>query len=213
MLGRRPLSVVKRNVQGVKKPCADASRELHGDLCRLHDLTGLRARSSNQRIASDFREDLVMAFKEELAKKLDTAYAAFCAAIAGLDDADFARSWMDGGWGVREVVAHLAGWHRLLAGGLERMAHGDKPVPPGQNWSDPQPFNRQFVKDVDGKSQVALLDGLDAAVGAFKLAAIGVPDDRFRPGSTGERMFQGVGIEHFGEHTAAIEAWRRASVS
>ena len=53
-----------------------------------------------------------MVFKEELAKQLDTAYASFRVAVFDLDDAAFARSCMDGGWGVREagVGGLRVGW-------------------------------------------------------------------------------------------------------
>jgi hypothetical protein len=149
--------------------------------------------------------------KRDLVRQLDEAHREFRSLVDGLDERTFDTKWLDGRWAVREVVAHLTGWHGKLASGLERMARGERPVPEGEDWSDTQPFNDTFAEHAKGKRHDQVLAELDAAVESFKRAAEHLPDDRFGEGKTANRMFDGAGIGHFREHGAVIREWLRAA--
>jgi len=147
-----------------------------------------------------------MTTKQELLDKFDAAYKEFHSEIEGLDEREFGYKWLDNRWGVREIAAHLAGWHGKLASGFERMSRGEKPVPEGEDWSDTQSYNDTFAAHAKGKKRDQVLLELNDAVSSFKAAAQRLPADRFGEGKTANKMF--VGIDHFREHAEMVRAWR-----
>lgn len=149
-----------------------------------------------------------MTTQGQLVEELDAAHHQFRSTVEDLDERAFDTKWIDGKWGVREIAAHLTGWHGKLASGLERMSRGERPVPEGEDWSDPQPYNEIFAEHAKGKLRDEVLAELEAAVRAFKEAAGQLPDERFAEGKTATRMFDLAGISHFKEHTEMIRAWR-----
>jgi hypothetical protein len=149
-----------------------------------------------------------MTSRDELIQRLDAAYQDYRSAIDDLDERQFESKWLDGKWGVREITAHITGWHGTLAGGLERMGRGEKPVPEGQDWTAPDPYNETFAEHAKGKQREQILHELENSVKSFKTAAMKVPEDRYGEGKTANRIFDGAGIEHFAEHAAVIRLWR-----
>lgn len=147
--------------------------------------------------------------KQQLIDDLDTAYSEFRSAIEGLDERQFERKWLDGNWGVREIVAHHTGWLGQFSGGLERMARGERPSPEGVDWTDEQHWNETFAEHAKGKRQDEVLAELESALESFKAAAERVPDERFGGGRTADMMFDNAGISHFKEHAEMIREWRR----
>jgi hypothetical protein len=149
-----------------------------------------------------------MTTKEQLIRDLDEAYREFRSTVEDLDERTFENKWLDGKWGVREIAAHITGWHGKLGSALERMARGEKPVPEGEDWSRPDGYNETFAEHAKGKQRDEVLAELDAAVQSFKEAARKVPDDRFGEGKTANRIFDGAGITHFREHTEMVRNWQ-----
>jgi hypothetical protein len=142
--------------------------------------------------------------RDQLISELDSAYAEFCSAVEGMSEEQFQRKFMDDEWGAKEIVAHITGWHGELGSGLERMARGERPVPEGENWDNPDPYNKVFAEHATGKTKEQVLRELEASVQHFKEAAMKLPEERFADGKTGYKLFQGAGIEHFREHLADI---------
>lgn len=132
------------------------------------------------------------------------AYRALRAALDRLGEAQMTTPFMDG-WSVREVLAHILGWHQQLALGLERMAQGQRPVPEGVDWSDVQGWNERFAREAAGRSPRDLLQELEWATERFLKALEALPDDRFGEGKTANRIAANAGYEHFREHARDIE--------
>lgn len=149
-----------------------------------------------------------MSSKQELMRQLDAAYREFRSTFEDLSEHEFEVKWLDHRWGVRGIAAHHAGWLGQFAGGLERMSRGERPSPPGVDWTDVQHWNDIFAEHARGKHKDEVLNELDHALQAFKEAAEKVPDDRFGEGKTAHTMFNNGGITHFKEHVAMIRAWR-----
>ena len=145
-----------------------------------------------------------MTTKQAMVASLDEAYKGFLDVVQELSNDQFHHKFVDDNWGVKEIVAHLAGWHGELGGGLERMSRGERPTPEGTDWSDPQPFNDVYAEHARGKRKEQVLEELAAAVTHFKEAAMKVPDERYGEGKTVNKMFEGAGIEHFNEHAEQV---------
>jgi uncharacterized protein (TIGR03083 family) len=148
-----------------------------------------------------------MSDKQQVIADCRAAYGEFRAAVEGLTEEQMIRPFMDG-WGVREVVGHIAGWHDQMTLGFQRMAQGQRPTPEGVNWNDTQGFNDRFAREVAGRRAADLLAELDAKVTAMIAALEALPDDRFGEGKTANRMAAGAGYEHFREHAEQIRAAR-----
>ena len=88
------------------------------------------------------------------------------------------------------------------------MARGERPVPEGQDWTAPDPYNATFAEYAKGKQRDQALHELENSLESFKAAAMKVPEDRYGEGKTANRIFEGAGIEHFKEHADAIREWR-----
>jgi len=68
--------------------------------------------------------------REELLAELDEAFAGLQATCRDLPEAR-KRLVMQGTWSVKDILVHIAGWHREMAGALTRIARGERAVPEG----------------------------------------------------------------------------------
>ena len=92
-----------------------------------------------------------MSTKQDLLNEAVRQYKAFHEAIQGLNEQHLTEVWL-GTWSVRDIVAHMSGWHRELGPALERLARGERPVPEGKD----------YEADVDGEREVRGPEAADA---------------------------------------------------
>src|SRR5262249_4743929 len=85
-----------------------------------------------------------MGAKQELLQQAEQEYDGLKAAIKGLDEPQMSEVWL-GTWGVREILAHAAGWHREMIPALERLGRGEPPYPEGA-YDDFDSWNARFVE-------------------------------------------------------------------
>jgi hypothetical protein len=147
-----------------------------------------------------------MAYKDELLQEMDQEYAALEAVVAGVEDSIIHEVFL-GRWSAREIIAHIAGWQREMVPALERLARGERPTPEGVDYSNVHPWNDIFVDRYAPLSTDAMKAELAASFDAFKTAAHAVPEGRFEPGKTVDRMMHSTAIRHHREHRGQIEAW------
>jgi hypothetical protein len=151
--------------------------------------------------------------KDEAIQALEDGYVRLRGRIAGLPDEAFAEVWL-GTWDLSRLLAHMAGWCREMSAGLGRVQRGERPTPPGVDYSDPEPWNARFAQDaVPGRAALA---GFDAAYEQYRGAALvldaanyGIDPEKGRP-RIGNRLLEGAGINHFAEHAAEVEGWLAA---
>lgn len=145
--------------------------------------------------------------REELIAELEREFAALVEAVQGLSDEQMGRPWYDS-WSVRDILAHIIGWHHEMDDALERIARGERPVPEGIDYNDVDGFNARFVETWAGTSPAALLPELKASKDLFVAAARQVPEERFQEGRAAYRILRGTGAGHYREHAPAIRQWR-----
>jgi hypothetical protein len=145
--------------------------------------------------------------KEELLRNLDYEYKTFLDTVDGLDEAHLIEVWL-GEWSVREIAAHLSGWHREIGAGLERMARGERPFPEGTTFNDVDDWNEKFASAARAMMASDMLRELEKSHAYFVHAASLISDDRYQPGKTAYGIVDGAGIHHYREHAEQIRAWR-----
>jgi hypothetical protein len=148
--------------------------------------------------------------RESLVAELEESFSEFRSTLDSISEPEFEKIFLDGKWRVREIAAHVAGWLGQFAGGMERMARGEKPSSHDLAWTEVDRWNDVFADHAQGKRKPEIIHELDQAFASFKQAAAKLPDDRFGEGKTVSRFFDLGGISHFREHTEMIRAWSGA---
>ena len=148
--------------------------------------------------------------RDGLLKTLDDEFAGFLDTIDGLSDEQMTNVWY-GEWSVRDIFAHIVGWHRLEVAILERMASGERPWPEGSGhpYNDGDAWNARFVEKWHTASPATILEELKASKDAYVAAARLLPEERFREGRTAYRLLQEGSIDHYRDHAAQIRDWRK----
>ncbi len=148
-----------------------------------------------------------MSHKQELLKRAAEEYRAFHAAIDGLNEEQLTEPWL-GTWSIREIVAHMVGWHREMRPALERLARGERPVAAGVSYDDPDAWNAKFAASARNTRAADLLLEFDASHLDFINAAAAVPEERYEPGKTAYRIVDLNSAHHYKEHGDQIREWR-----
>jgi len=145
--------------------------------------------------------------RDDLMARLNDGFHELVASVADLSDEQMSRRWF-GDWGVREILAHIAGWHREMEQALLRISRGERPVPEGIDYNDADTWNAKFAADAAGKSGAEVLEDLRTSKEAFVAAAEMVPEDRFEEGRAAARIIETTGFGHYAEHLPPIREWR-----
>src|SRR5262245_64682704 len=137
-----------------------------------------------------------MSLKNDLLRQADDEFGALKRALAGLSDEAMQQPF-SGAWGVREILAHLAGWQREMIPLLERVARGERPVPEGVSYADVDAWNARHVAGRRGLTVAGIRAELNASHRDFLVAARAVPEARFAPDRTATRIFDLNGPHHY----------------
>ena len=148
-----------------------------------------------------------MEAKQELLEKAEQEYGGLKAAIKGLDEAQMSQVWL-GSWGVREILAHMTGWHREMIPALARLGRGEAPYPDGA-YDDFDSWNARFVDARKGRPTAEILREVDASHRELLSAASRLPDEHFAEGKSASGLVDGVAAAHYREHAEQIRRWRQ----
>jgi len=149
------------------------------------------------------------ATKEELLNQAARDYKAFHDALTGLNETQMTEVWL-GSWSIRDIVTHISGWHREIGAALERLARGERPVPPGVSYDDVDAWNATFAAAKKTSPVADVLLDFDKSHEYFMHAAASVPAERFTPGKTAWKLVDGSSAHHYREHSEQIRGWRRS---
>ena len=147
--------------------------------------------------------------KDALLREMEAGFADLLSTVAGLSEEQMTRVW-HGDWSVRDILAHVAGWHREEIAMLERMARGERPVPESADYTDDDAWNARFVAKWRAASAGEVLTELKAMKEAYVAAAGRLPEERFEEGRTAHRLVRQGCTEHYREHADEIREWRES---
>lgn len=150
-----------------------------------------------------------MSAKDDLLNQAAREYQALHKTLRGLNEDQMTEVWL-GTWSVKDIVAHMSGWHRELGPALERLARGEKPVPDGKSYEDVDGWNARFAAAARDTTVADVLLEFDTSHGYFMRVADEVPEERFQPGKTAYRIVDFNSAHHYKEHGDQIRAWRKS---
>jgi hypothetical protein len=154
--------------------------------------------------------------KDALLEEMEAGFAALLATVDGLTEEQMGRVWygdpstsLRTGWSVRDILAHVAGWHREEIAMLERISRGERPVPESVDYTDDDAWNARFVAKWRAASASEVLAELKASKEAYMVAAERLPEGRFEEGRTAHRLVREGCTQHYREHGDEIHEWRK----
>lgn len=145
--------------------------------------------------------------KDELLNEAAREYKAFHEALQGLNESQMTEVWL-GTWSVKDIVAHIAGWHAEMGPALERLARDERPVPEGVSYADIDAWNERFAAARRSTPVADLLLELDKTHEYFLRTAATVPVERFQLGKSAWKIVDQNTGHHYREHAEQIRAWR-----
>lgn len=145
--------------------------------------------------------------RDALLAELDEAFANLQRTYRDLGEAQ-KRVVMQGTWSVKDILVHIAGWHREMAPALGRLARGEKPVPEGVDYSDFDAWNARWVEAARHTPVTAVEQELADSFASFQQAVAALPENRLTPGRTADKIIHEVGMNHYRHHAGQIRAWR-----
>ena len=146
--------------------------------------------------------------RDQLLGELGEAFAGLQATYGDLPEAR-KRVVMQGTWSVKDILVHIAGWHREMTPALTRLARGEKPLPEGVDYSDVDAWNARWVELARATPVSAVEKELADSFVTFREAVSAIPETRLSPGRTADKIIHDVGMDHYRHHAAQIRAWRQ----
>jgi hypothetical protein len=146
--------------------------------------------------------------KQTVLGELQRGFDDLLAAVQGLDEGAMSRVFY-GTWGVKDILAHIAGWQHTMTAAMERMARGEKPTPEGVDYSDSDAWNSRFAAAMHAQNATTVVADLQQSYANYLRAAKALPADRFGEGKTINRLLETSGYGHYREHLPAILEYRK----
>ncbi len=142
--------------------------------------------------------------KQATLNEVESGFQKLLVSFKDMDDREMQRVFY-GTWSVKDLLAHIAGWHHQMTGALERMARGERPTPEGVDYSDADAWNAKFVAAMTAQDPSTVVADLRQSFANYLRAARALPEDRFGDGKTANRLLETSGYGHYAEHRPAIE--------
>ena len=143
--------------------------------------------------------------KDSLLIEATAAHNDLITAVEPLDDATLSERAF-GDWAIKHLLAHIAGWQRLNAEMIQRIARGQHPIPDGADYSDDDKMNAAFAAEADRQTPAEVIATLRESFTQLTAAATALPEERFTENRLSAQMLQGNAITHVHEHLTEIHA-------
>jgi hypothetical protein len=138
--------------------------------------------------------------------------------LEGLSEDQMLQSNFEGGWSIKDIMAHIVTWEKLMIDWLETAMRDEVPemLPPGLTWDDLDVWNEQNYQD---NKDLPLSEVIDTFNSTYQLAiqtvkGISEEDlinpDRFewREGRPLATIVAANTYWHYTEHREQIHMWR-----
>ena len=146
--------------------------------------------------------------RQQLLKRLDTAWCAFQESYAGLPDPELLAPGVTGTWSVRDIIAHVTTWEEEALKHLPLVLMGRKPPRYSVSYGGINAFNAQTSEQ---KKNLLLSEVLrqredvhDRLVELIESA----PEDQLSGDTRFRHRLRLDTYGHYPKHTAAITKWR-----
>lgn len=159
--------------------------------------------------------------KTELIQRIETDWARLQAALDGLSEEQLHTPGVVGDWSIKDVLAHITAWQTRLITAMFKVEKGFKPDTLGGGAAAVDQLNEKFYREMKDRPFEQVWDDLDASYQQLLRRLENWSDKdlfdakRFKwmQGEPFERYIAGDSYEHYAEHAAQIEAWKKRVMS
>lgn len=155
--------------------------------------------------------------KHQMLELINDEWVALEAILEQIDREKFDQIGVEGGWTVKDILAHITAWEKLMIQWLQESLRGETPQrpAPGESWDDLDEFNEQLHLDNKGKTlDQVLKESAEVHARAVQIVT-GMHEgdltdpDRFewRKGDPIWHLVAGNTWMHYAEHRETIARW------
>ena len=145
--------------------------------------------------------------RQQLRKRLDTAWKAFKESYAGLPDSRLTESGVTGDWSVKDILAHVTTWEEEALKYLPLIIAGGRP-PRYIAYGGIDAFNARMTEQKRGLSLADVLRQLDETHRQLVDFVESAPEDQFTRETRFRHRLRLDTYSHYPKHAEAIRQWR-----
>ncbi len=145
--------------------------------------------------------------REQLLKRLDTAWVALDESYAGLSEAQMTTPGVAGEWSVRDILAHVATWEEEALKYLPLIIEGGRP-PRYASYGGLDAFNARMTEAKRGLSLADVLAHLAKTHRQLVAYLRAVPEEQFTTETRFRHRLRLDTYSHYPLHARMIREWR-----
>ena len=149
--------------------------------------------------------------KQQLLKRLETAWTALKASYTGLPDAQLLEPGVMGDWSVKEILAHVTTWEQEALKYLPLILTGGWP-PRYTHYGGIDGFNAQMAEQKRDTALSDVLRQLDETHRRLTDYLQSVPEEHFTRETRFRHRLRLDTYSHYPQHARAIREWRERLV-
>jgi hypothetical protein len=161
--------------------------------------------------------------KQQMLDLIKDEWTALEEVLRPLDREKLELPGVESEWSVKDILAHITAWEKLMIQWLEESLRGETPQrpAPGESWDDLDEFNEQLYRDNKGKSlDEVLTEYTEIHARAVEIVTGMQEDDLIDPNRFAWRrgdpiwhLVAGNTWLHYVEHRETISQWIEASLA
>ena len=146
--------------------------------------------------------------REQLLKRIETAWSAFTDSFADLPDARLTEPGVTGDWSVKDLLAHVSIWEDEAIKHLPHIIAGGRPPRYSVTYGGIDAFNAQMIARRSALSLAEVRQQLDDTHQRLLDVVQQLPEDQITRETRARRRLRLDTYSHYPIHTNAILAWR-----
>jgi hypothetical protein len=157
--------------------------------------------------------------KQELIERIEQDWAKLQSSLDGLTEEQMHASGVVGTWSIKDILAHITAWQSRLITAMFKAARGFTPETT-EGGATVDQLNEKWYREMKDRPFEQVWDDLDSSYHQLLKRIDSLSDqDLFDPqrfawmrGDPFSTYIAGDSYEHYAEHAAQIEEWRKKLV-
>ncbi len=146
--------------------------------------------------------------RQQLLKRLDTAWTALRVSYTGLPDSQLIAAGVVDDWSIKDILAHITIWEEEALKHLPLLIEGGRPPRYSVTYGGIDAFNAQMVAQRRNLSLADVLHQLDTTHQRLIDFIQTIPDEHITRETRVRRRLRLDTYSHYPLHAQAIHAWR-----
>ena len=151
--------------------------------------------------------------RQQLLKRLDTAWRAFAESYAGLSEAQLMEPGVTGAWSVRDIIAHVTTWEEEAVKHLPPILEGCRPPRYSVTYGGIDAFNALMTTKKAGLSLSEVFRQQSETHRQVIDVVDRAPEAQLTSESRFRRRLRLDTYGHYPKHARAIRRWRERSAA